>query len=80
MALSSGSGSGGSSGAGPRSIASILGTAIRSNPAQFIVGWVAQASQDDLEALAVEIRDSDMIVAGRMADAFQKAEEEDNAR
>ena len=79
MERSSGSRSGGS-GAGPRSIASILGTAIRSNPSQFIVGWVAQASQEDLEALAVEIRDSDMIVAGRMADAFQKAEEEDNAR
>ncbi len=79
MARSSGSGSGGT-GAGPRSLGSILGLAISSNPAQFIVGWVSEASEEDLERLAVEIRQSDLMVAGRMADAFQKAEDLDNAR
>ena len=79
MALSSGSRSGGS-GAGPRTVGSILGLAISANPAQFIVGWVGQASEADLLALAIEMRESDLIVSGRMADAFQKAEDLDNAR
>lgn len=79
MERSSGSRSGGS-GAGPRSVGSILGLAISANPAQFIVGWVGQSSEADLLALAVEIRESDLIVAGRMGDAFQKAEDLDNVR
>lgn len=79
MERSSGSRSRGP-GTGPRTLGSILGLAISSNPAQFIVGWVSEASEEDLERLAVEIRQSDLMVAGRMADAFQKAEDLDNAR
>ena len=79
MGLSSGSRSGGS-GAGPRSLSEILGTAMAGDPSHFLAGLAGNKTNIELLEIAQSLRSHDLFVYDRLLDAFTKAEEIDNAR